>query len=406
MRSYIPRAYLLFLLPLLAAGPTGATRSVLAVQTSEPYTIRDLGRLPGFETTVVRGINSKTQVVGFCQGGKDPDTGYPLVRGFVWEDGKMVPLPTLGGPNSYAYGVNGRGEVAGDADTSDHRYPVVWRQKRVPGSLTGTPGSAVVLNDEGLAAGAARGGYLVLLGPDSSWQSIPFGDNVRVTVTGMNAKAHVVGWAEIRLDGGGKETHAFLVREGQIERLRSLGGRGEKAYGLSSDGRVVGSAECSDGVWQACLWYRGQVYDLETPEGWSSNATAINASGVVVGTITDPKRGLARACIWREGKLADLNTLIPPASGWELETAVGINDSGTIVGSGKRNGQAEAFYMKPPAPPLPRSFCGFAVGSGSRSTTATSGTSANAGACLGIGNSVVRGASVVAGYSAGPVAAR
>ena len=37
--------------------------------------------------------------------------------GFVWRDGRMAALPTLGGPNGYAAGANRRGEVVGWAET-------------------------------------------------------------------------------------------------------------------------------------------------------------------------------------------------------------------------------------------------------------------------------------------------
>ena len=45
--------------------------------------------------------------------------------------------------------------------------------------------------------------------------------------------------------------------------------------------------------------------------------------------------------------LVDLNTLIPADSGWVLEEATGINDSGWITGSGWINGERHAFLLKP-----------------------------------------------------------
>ena len=51
--------------------------------------------------------------------------------------------------------------------------------------------------------------------------------------------------------------------------------------------------------------------------------------------------------MWRNGKTWDLNSLIPVGSGWELEDAQSINDSGWIVGYGKYKGKDQAFLLKP-----------------------------------------------------------
>jgi hypothetical protein len=45
--------------------------------------------------------------------------------------------------------------------------------------------------------------------------------------------------------------------------------------------------------------------------------------------------------------MIDLNTLISQGSGWELEWATGINDSGQIVGVGFHNGLQRAFLLTP-----------------------------------------------------------
>jgi formylglycine-generating enzyme required for sulfatase activity len=45
--------------------------------------------------------------------------------------------------------------------------------------------------------------------------------------------------------------------------------------------------------------------------------------------------------------MQDLNTLISSASGWELSTASGINDSGQIAGYGTINGNRHAFLLTP-----------------------------------------------------------
>jgi probable HAF family extracellular repeat protein len=56
----------------------------------------------------------------FC--GFDANAGLPptglICVGFLWHDGVMTALPTLGGNNAQALGVNNRGQVVGFAETS------------------------------------------------------------------------------------------------------------------------------------------------------------------------------------------------------------------------------------------------------------------------------------------------
>ena len=59
--------------------------------------------------------------------------------------------------------------------------------------------------------------------------------------------------------------------------------------------------------------------------------------------------------------MQDLNNLIAPDSGWTLEDATGINDSGQIVGYGiNPSGQNDAFLLTPT--PEPSTFALLAAG--------------------------------------------
>ena len=60
--------------------------------------------------------------------------------------------------------------------------------------------------------------------------------------------------------------------------------------------------------------------------------------------------------------MADLNTMIDPASGWHLDSANAINDSGQIVGTGKNKaGQAHAFLLTPVSERSPALLWGLAT---------------------------------------------
>ena len=66
-------------------------------------------------------INNRGQVVGYSYIG----SGSP--HAFLWEDGEMTDLGTLGGYDSEANGINDRGQVAGFSRTrSGYRYATLW----------------------------------------------------------------------------------------------------------------------------------------------------------------------------------------------------------------------------------------------------------------------------------------
>ena len=78
----------------------------------------------------------------------------------------------------------------------------------------------------------------------------------------------------------------------------------------------------------------------------------INDAGEVIGSL-----GKNGAWYWtQQTGVKDLNTMIPPGSGWELNSANGINQKGEIVGSGQYNGQFHAYLLvdpnKPGLPPF------------------------------------------------------
>jgi probable HAF family extracellular repeat protein len=96
----------------------------------------DLGTLGGSNATA-RSINARDEVVG------ESDTAEQLgcwveggltyctyrIHAFVWSDGAMVDLG-VPGQMSFATGINQRGDIAGVADATDAARPVLWRPRR------------------------------------------------------------------------------------------------------------------------------------------------------------------------------------------------------------------------------------------------------------------------------------
>ena len=94
---------ILILVFLLAANLTLPAQAAQAT-----YSIYDLGILEGppwyGAVDSAYGVDNLNQVVGYSTFGS-------VEHAFLWEDGQMIDLNTLGGNNSHAYDINELGQV-------------------------------------------------------------------------------------------------------------------------------------------------------------------------------------------------------------------------------------------------------------------------------------------------------
>jgi probable HAF family extracellular repeat protein len=94
--------------------------------------IKDLGVLPGDYGSYAQDVNNIGQVVGDSFGYSN-ERGY-FTRGFIWKNGVMTELPTLGG-NSAAIAINDVGQIIGFSDTvpliSVNPFPAGWERHAV-----------------------------------------------------------------------------------------------------------------------------------------------------------------------------------------------------------------------------------------------------------------------------------
>jgi probable HAF family extracellular repeat protein len=109
-----------------------------------------------------------------CDASGDPCAGSQYeILGFVWKNGVMSPLPTLGGNNALAFGVaNDKGQLVGIAETAHHDpscespqvldyEAVVWGPnynhiRELPPWHRDRIGGAAAINDRGQAVGVRR----------------------------------------------------------------------------------------------------------------------------------------------------------------------------------------------------------------------------------------------------------
>jgi probable HAF family extracellular repeat protein len=301
----------------------------------------------GGQNSQAFGINERAQAVGQAEtsdrNGEDfcgfnalglPSPGA-ICLGFVWQNGVMTPLQTLGGANGSANMINSRGEVAGYAETNtpdpdpactvSQFKPVLWKNGNAQelSTVSGDPdGVAAWINDKGQAVGAS--GACGAFNPNSG--------------------LHLV------------ENHALLwEKDGSMIDLGNLGGTGgiagNHACAINNRGQVVGHSELTDNAtFHGFLWTRvvGKMLDLGTLDGdYASVALGINDSGEVVGASLDASFNL-RAVLWENGVISDLNTLVIGNPRLSLQEAISINSSGEITGVAQTSsGEVHAFLATP-----------------------------------------------------------
>ncbi|MFP5229120.1 MAG: hypothetical protein ACLGXA_16010 [Acidobacteriota bacterium] len=277
----------------------------------------DLGTLGGENSwTNYGGINDRGEAVGMADTSvPDPDNenfcGFGTHRTclpFLWRDGHIMALPTLGGKNGQASAINNRGEIAGISETT----------VQDSGCSPSKPGHIIspVLWEKGEVRALPTVDY----DPDGF-------------VQGLNDRGQAVGSSG---DCSNIATHAVLWEDGTVLQLPDLGHTGDDAYAINDRGQAVGYVSTADGsTIVASLWQNGAhgpVTNLGIlPGDGAAFATGINNRGQVVGS-TFNSQGWSRGFIWQDNMMTDLNTLVRGDSNLYIIAASNINDRGQISG--------------------------------------------------------------------------
>ncbi|HST09559.1 MAG TPA: hypothetical protein VLL05_04230 [Terriglobales bacterium] len=328
----------------------------------------------------------------------DPLTGFPAPLAVLWEDGKITNLGTLGGNESGAGAVNRRGEVVGAAlnsvpDPFPFRAPYNdffffgngtesrafrWRAGAIQdlGTLGGPDSAAFFVNNKGQVAGTSDVDFNVnpvTGGPTIHpflWERGQMHDLIADAPPGMfggtygiaawlNERGQVLGTMNLT---GDTTWHSFVWDKGIVKDLGSLGGINTSAQWLNEAGHVAGKSDVT-AICEACapgnqkqlhhpfLWRDGVMTDLGLLyDDTAGTAYSINAKDQAVG-VTNPCTQVTSddSCnapvydsfLWENGSMVDLQTLILPGSGITLSScsaceagAYNINDRGEITGQG------------------------------------------------------------------------
>ncbi|MBV8531368.1 MAG: hypothetical protein JO104_08625 [Candidatus Eremiobacteraeota bacterium] len=272
-------------------------------------------------------------------------------------------LPSLGGTNSAANSINGRGWPMGTSFLSGNTimHAALWRDGAVTDLETlGGPNSAVewpVGNDHGWVSGISETSKKDPLGESTGWSCHAFlPDN----------------------GSSGDTCLGFVWYRKHMYPLPAFGGNNGYAAGMNENGKIAGWAETKNhdatciapqvlqflpGVWDA-ISRKGRALPTLTVRGKTDPdgaATAVNDWGEVVGIsgICDQAVGrftARHALLWENGKPINLKTI----GGISWNTPTAINNREQIVGflnrpgSGDRHGQIEwtsVIWNSPRLPP-------------------------------------------------------
>src|SRR5580704_10059539 len=243
------------------------------------------------------GLNDEREAVGYSETSVPDPNGEDVCAfgtgltcsAFLWKNGSMSALPTLGGNNGQASAINNHGQIAGYAENGivDGTCPTTFRNNRIDLPVLWENGNAQPLPTVGRD-------------PDG----VAFGINNQGQATGYSGTCTLA-------------NHAVLWENDFAVPLPDLGVPGaSEGFGINDLG-----------------------------EG-------INNQGQAVGSTLDSNGNWSHAFLWQNGVMTDLNTLLPASSNLYATMANQINDRGQISGmavvlSGPEVGTIHAFLATP-----------------------------------------------------------
>ena len=337
----------------------------------------NLGTLSGpAECSEATSINTRGQIVGTSEKDEiDPVLGLKQVRAVLWEDGEIKDLGTFGGNHSGAFGNNNRGQIVGfalnaipdpfsffyillaGASTGTQTRAFLWQNGELQdlGTLGGSDAAAFFVNERGQVAGVSSfnsepnsitgfpNQHLFLWQDGKMMDHGSLGGSI-ATPSGLNNRGQLIGSSTTANE---EFIDPFLLDRGKlIDLFTETEGKVITANAINDAGQVVGGGDFSNqggSQFSAVLWQNGVATSLGTLSGdCFSEAFVINSRGQVVGVSYACDTFEERAFLWENGSMIDLNEKVSSDFPLRLANAVAINERGEIGGFGAPAGCDDA----------------------------------------------------------------
>jgi probable HAF family extracellular repeat protein len=252
----------------------------LAVAQHPRYTVTFLGALGGKPPEVQpTAINNRGDIVGQAK------TASGATHAFLWRNGKMVDLGTLGGKDSFATAINDKGQIVGGSQRAT-KYAELDRIK-----------------------------YDAFIWQEGKMTALPIPTNYHSIASSINNKGDVCGVMVSGLAPFPSAPHAVLWRNGKIEDIASS--EPENIFIRNRDSKMIARMDKR---------YQEFIREFDQTGIWRS-ALHINDAGQVVGW--SRKIRSDRPFLYENGTLQYID--LPGVSGYDGH-ATWINNSGLIIG--------------------------------------------------------------------------
>jgi cell division septation protein DedD len=278
--------------------------------------------------------------------------------------GGIVGLPNLAARNyCVSNDANDNGIIVGTGSTTffgSNRLPVIWQNgvvSQLPLPAGETIGDANGVNAAGVAVGSVDGG--------STQQAVIYNGGTATVITqvtatncffvtafGINNSGRIVGQG---IDPNNAARNVGIVYDMGSPTAFEVGAlpsaNGALAFAVGDGGHVVGSSMMNQGSGMPFIWSQANgIVAIPLAVGTSEgSARGVNTAGWVVG---QDSSAFSIPFVWDGTTTYRLADLLPAGSGWDLSmntssSALGISDSGVIVGTGVHNGETHAYAMVP-----------------------------------------------------------
>jgi probable HAF family extracellular repeat protein len=299
----------------------------------------------GSASLIANDINDSSVIVGSCAGfGCGNNGSVALTRNGptgTWTSMLGIPPTPQYGSSDAAFGINSSGVIVGNSTYQNGSILPYAFTPVANGNYIGTnTGFAWAINDNGQV--------ITNFGNSGTWVFSSIASETPMLLHSVDPSALGTGFDQ------------------------------RVAADINNLGTVVGSSlvDRNNDAFHATRWdTSGNATDLGTLSGdYYSFATAINESGVAVGqsgSAVFPNSEKHYAVIYQAGQVINLNSFAEiVAAGWtQLYSATDINEAGSIVGFGLKDGEVRAYLLTVAAPdpdpnsvPLPAPLAMLAFG--------------------------------------------